>query len=410
MKKTKKTMRRMYPRLNSAARPAARSAALSAALTSAALLIAVSVCSTPAFASSPEFARTAEEWAQLRDNRIEYGELEGLIEEYNATVQNNQYNYRKFREEYGDTNSQVSNEYYSLAEDFLNEMEDLDTDTASGMARELSLRIQADNMYRQATEALDDSQIYLLTYEKAKMSLVAAAQSEMIRYYTLLNQKKTQEAAQDNAARTLRQKELQKSAGLATELDRLNALQALSTAEDQLRQTDQSINSVLESMNVRLGWKYGDRPEIGPLPAVDLARIDSMNPEADLEQACENNYTLRINLRKKDNAKDALTRENLETTVANNRKKIAASLSSAHRSVLTARLSLQQAQAKAALEAQNLQIAAAKLSAGVMTQQDYDTQANAAATAALSAESASLSLFSAMETYDWSVKGLAAAE
>ena len=53
----------------------------------------------PASASSPEFARTAEEWARLRDNRIEYDELEGLIEEYNATVQNNEYNYRKFRED-----------------------------------------------------------------------------------------------------------------------------------------------------------------------------------------------------------------------------------------------------------------------------------------------------------------------
>ena len=242
------------------------------------------------------------------------------------------------------------------------------------------------------------------------MSLVAAAQSEMIRYYTLLNQKKTQEAARDNASRALRQKELQKSAGLATELDRLNALQALSSAEDQITQTDRTISTLLESMNVRLGWKYGDRPEIGPLPAVDLTRIDRMNPEADLAQACENNYTLRINLRKKDNAKDGLTRENLETTVANNRKKIAASLSASYRDVLSARLSLQQAQAKAALEAQNLQIAAAKLSAGAMTQQDYDTQANAAATATLSAESASLALFSAMETYDWSVKGLAAAE
>ena len=48
-------------------------------------LAASAAFSAPASASSPEFARSAEEWAQLKDNKIEYGELEGLIEEYNAT-------------------------------------------------------------------------------------------------------------------------------------------------------------------------------------------------------------------------------------------------------------------------------------------------------------------------------------
>ena len=34
-----------------------------------------------AFAASPEFSRSAVEWAKLRDNTIEYDELEGLIQE-----------------------------------------------------------------------------------------------------------------------------------------------------------------------------------------------------------------------------------------------------------------------------------------------------------------------------------------
>jgi len=39
-----------------------------------------------AYAGSPEFARTAEEWAGLKDNVMEYGELADLIHEYNVTV------------------------------------------------------------------------------------------------------------------------------------------------------------------------------------------------------------------------------------------------------------------------------------------------------------------------------------
>ena len=38
---------------------------------------------------SPEFSRTAEEWARLRDNVLEYGEIEDLVYEYNTTVLNN---------------------------------------------------------------------------------------------------------------------------------------------------------------------------------------------------------------------------------------------------------------------------------------------------------------------------------
>ena len=36
---------------------------------------------------------------KIKDNVIEYDELEGLIHEYNATVQNNQYTYQKFRQD-----------------------------------------------------------------------------------------------------------------------------------------------------------------------------------------------------------------------------------------------------------------------------------------------------------------------
>ena len=35
---------------------------------------------------TPDFAYSAEKWASLRDNTMEYGELADLIHEYNPTV------------------------------------------------------------------------------------------------------------------------------------------------------------------------------------------------------------------------------------------------------------------------------------------------------------------------------------
>ena len=66
-------------------------------LTACALALGMLLPAAPVLASSPEFSRTEEEWNRLRDNRMEYGEIEGLVQEYNVTVQSNQYNYRKFQ-------------------------------------------------------------------------------------------------------------------------------------------------------------------------------------------------------------------------------------------------------------------------------------------------------------------------
>lgn len=92
------------------------------------------------YAASPNFARTEEEWAKLKDNVIEYDELEDLIHEYNATVQNNQYTYQKFRQDYGDTNEEVAQEYYKLAQDYYNDMSG--DDNASSRMSDLNLQIQ----------------------------------------------------------------------------------------------------------------------------------------------------------------------------------------------------------------------------------------------------------------------------
>ena len=371
-------------------------------------ILALTALPAPVFASSPEFARTEEEWNRLRDNRMEYGEIEGLVQEYNVTVQNNQYNYRKFREDYGDTNEEVAGAYYDLAMDYLNMMSG--EDDAGSMMSDLSLQMQADNMLAKADDTLEDSKIYLLTYEQAEKNIVATAQAGFINYYKLLLQKQQQEAAVSNAEESLNYAGLQRSAGMVTDLEVLNAQEARQNALDQLAQTERSIRSQQENLNVLLGWKHDDTPEMGDLPPVDEERISRMDPAADLAAALENNYTLRINRRKLENARDGLTKENLQTVIANNERKIGTSLNSAGRSVQTARIQLQQARAALALAQQDLNLAAGKLSAGMITQREYNTSARALQNAQFSVRSAELSLFTAMENYDWAVKGLAAAE
>lgn len=361
-----------------------------------------------AYAASPALPEPEEEWAKLKDNVIEYDELEDLIHEYNATVQNNQYTYQKFRQDYGDTNEEVAQEYYKLAQDYYSDMSG--DDDASSRMSDLNLQIQGDNMQKQGDQTLEDSKIYLFTYEQAEKNLAVTAQSDMISYYENLIQKEQAQAALEEAKENLALAQTKLSAGTITQLDLLTAQENVQTAENNLTQLENTIKNLKENFQVLLGWSYNDSPEIGDLPDVDENEIRAMNPDTDLAQAIENNYILKINERKLENAKNDTVKNQLSTAIANNKKQIGASLSSAYKKVLSAQLSLSQAQTKAQLEQTNLSNAALKMAAGMMTKNDYDAQERTAKASENSVKTAQISLLSAVENYKWALKGLAAAQ
>ena len=361
-----------------------------------------------ALGASPEFARTEQEWARLQDNVIEYDEIPDLIHEYNATVQNNQYDYQKFREDYGDTNSDVADAYNDLAQDFYDDMSG-ETDAGSMMS-DLQLDIQARNMLKQADNTLEDSKIYLLTYEMAEDNLAATAQSNMISYHKKQLELEQKQTDLELAREKYSLEQVKQAAGTVTAVDVLTAKESLQSSENNIKELESGIENLKEELYISLGWKHNDSPDIKELPQMDVSRIDGMDPDRDLETALENNYTLKINKRKLENARSKTTRESLETKIRNNEKQIGASLSSAYKNVLSARLSYEQAVAEAQLEETNTHIAAGKLQAGMMTSLEYKEQEYKMESSRLNAEMAAVSLFQAMETYDWSVKGLASAE
>ena len=110
--------------------------------------VMVTAAPVTAFAASPEFARSAEEWAKLR----EYDELEGLIQEYNATVQTNNLDLAEFKRKYGDTKDDVSSKYRDMADEIYSSITYPDSDEATyGMmvGSVVMAEVQAKNMESQ---------------------------------------------------------------------------------------------------------------------------------------------------------------------------------------------------------------------------------------------------------------------
>ncbi len=193
-----------------------------AALAAAGLMGAAA--SVTSLASSPEFARSEAEWESLRDNVLEYEEIADLIHEYNVTVQNNQYEYNEFIKDYGKTKEDVSDAYRDMADKLEASMTGED---GMGMISDFQLEQQAKTLREQADDNLEDSRIYSLNYAQAEAALVLSAQSKFLSYHKSrleLDSARMQKKILENN-HALAQTQLQ--AGTATEIEVLNAWEAV---------------------------------------------------------------------------------------------------------------------------------------------------------------------------------------
>ena len=359
-------------------------------------------------ASSPEFSRTAEEWSALQDDNLEYSEIADLIHEYNPTVQNNQYEYQKFIRDYGTTREDVSNSYLDLAEDL--EASKSGDDSGSGRVSDLSLEVQAKSLREQADNNLEDSRIYYLNYAQSEDNLVLSAQSKFLSYYK--NQLQLEEA-QATLTRLKQDYELAQtkhSAGTITDADVLTALEAVQDQENTIQKMEQQVESARQSLIVMLGWDSSATPTIGELPKVDLSVVDQIDLSADQQTALEKNYTLLVNQRKLENAVSDDTKRNLNTTIAGNERKIRASVASAYQNLKNAKLAYEQAQASLTTQERQASLAEQKLSVGMITAYENQTQQIALTNSRLALKEASISYQDALETYRWNVNGLASAQ
>lgn len=365
-----------------------------------------------ALAGSPAFSRTAEEWASLQDDVIEYDELADLIHEYNATVQKNQIDLNEFHKEYGTSRTDVSDRYRELAdelEDDLTYPDSGDSDYASRMTTVISNETQAKNLRELADDNVEDLEIKRMTYDSAEASLVSTAQTHMINYYLYQLQLQADQKNLELLQETLQSVRNQQEVGMVTEVDVLNAQENVRNGEQAIQSDQTSAENSRQRLIVLLGWKNDASPEIRQLPELDLSRIDAMNPAEDKEAALASNYTLRINKKKYENATSSDTRESLEKSIRDNEQNIGANLSAEYQNVLSLKTAYELAAAQAALDERDRQTAERQYSLGNISKLEYTTSQNTAETSALKQQIAALNLFQAIQTYEWAVNGLASA-
>lgn len=363
-----------------------------------------------AYAGTPEFGRSAEEWAKLRDNKIEYDELADLVHEYNATVVKNQIDLAWFKNDYGMSNDEWSSRYRELADDLESSLDYPDVEDsgyATTMTNIVTSEMQIKSWREKADDAEDDYLTYYYDYSSAEALIASTAQTDMIQYYQYQLQKQSDELALELQEENWNQVQSKRQHGSATDVDVLTAEESLRNAKKAVQDDENSIDRTRERLVVLLGWKHDDHPEIGELPEVTQEMIDALNPDADREVAVENNYTLKINRRKLEISKSGESKEKLQEAIDENIRSIGASLSSAYQDVVSARAARDLAAAKAQLANDQFAIAQRQYQVGSLSRYGWLTQKNSMESAAIEKQAKELELLQAVESYHWAVKGLA---
>ncbi len=361
-------------------------------------------------AATPEFARSAEEWASLEDDRIEYDELESLIHEYNATVKKNQIDLNEFRKEYGESNDEWADRYRELADDLENSLDYPDVDDssyASTMTNIVTSEMQIEAWREKADDALEDYLVYYYDYSAAEKALVVSAQNHMIQYYLNQLQIQADQANLDLMQEKCRNVMHLRDIGMSTDVEVLSAQENLRMAERAIQDTQSAAQTGAERLYVMLGWKHDARPVIGEIPPVNMDRIATMNPAEEKAAALENNYALKANKRRLENARASDQIESLQETVMENEQNIGAALNAAYQEVISARAAYFLSQAQAELSQKNMGTAERQHNLGSISGLDYLTKRNETETARVNAEMARIKLFQAVQSYEWAVNGLA---
>ena len=377
------------------------------------IIAGLSQASLRSLAKSPTFSRTEEEWAKLRDMNLDYEEIDGLVTEYNATVQANQANMQQFTRDYGRKNSQVSQGYRDMAEkieDSLTEPEPDSMTYVPMMASIAQSRATINNLKNSADTTLEDYEVQYFTYESARLSLVQNTKALMISYYSKDVSKEALQKAVEVAELNLANAQARVAVGMATNLDVLSAKEAVIKANKTLSDQSNAALADRDKLLIMTGFKTDSQANIGLVPVLseeELQNIDKINVEEDIKKAVEENYALKINKRKLGNAKSDTQIKSLNSTISSGTENIKANVQTLHKNLVNAKDKLNLLKAELELSSKDLETIRQKKNLGMATQLEVANKELENIKKNTEKKQAELALRLALENYNSAVNGLA---
>ena len=395
------------------------------ALGLAAVLASASV--VPAFAgyaptgpgAEPEPEKyDAETLAKLQDNVLEYDELTLRVREYNPNISEAWRKYGESKEDYQNMLTELESTYDKSMDNIddvlkpLKQAKKLMPQLKSSVKQMESLKSGYHSLVQGIRDTVtnwDTSKVNTATIRQYEKQVVSGAQSAMIGYNTIVDNKATLETLVDLYQKQCDMYERMAGLGLANQTDLVSAQTSLIGAKAQLASLQSQEDSVYRTLCLLLGYDTNSGVQIQNLPAFDMGRLDGMNLEADTKKAIGNNYTLigqRTSAKGETNAQIA-ARLN---TINEGEQKLTIEMQRLYQDVLDKKAAYEAAQTGYAAAEKSNGAAQRQYQNGLLSEMQYVGTQISYNQKKAAKEAAELDLWSAMNAYDWGIEGLATVE
>ena len=356
--------------------------------------------------------------SKLQDNVLEYDGLALRVREYNPNISEAWRKYGESKEDYQNMLTELESTYDDSMDNIdavlkpLKQAEKLMPQLKGTVKQMSSLKsgyhslVQGirDTVTNWDTSKRNTSQIR--QYEK---QVISGAQSAMIGYNTIVDNKATLETMVDLYQKQCDMYQRMAALGLANQTDVVSAQTSLIGAKSQLASLQSQQDSVYRTLCLLLGYDTDSGVEIRNLPDFDMSRLDGMNLKADTKKAIGNNYTLigqRTSAKGETNAQIA-ARLN---TIEEGEQKLTIEMQRLYQDVLDKKAAYEAAMTGYEAAEKSNGAAQRQYQNGLLSEMQYVGTQISYNQKKAAKESAELDLWTAMNAYDWGIEGLAAVE
>lgn len=342
----------------------------------------------------------AESETAVSVTAVDYNNLEQLVQN-NRNLKNALDNYTSNKETYENMLKTLKDERDYMR--FMQEKYEDDTEAKATYKMNASMLNMSISQITKQLES-QESKTQTISRQKTIDGYVLTAQS-LMRTYNQMNTKAQAEEKNYQAAQSSYQAVLKKqSAGMATAADVMAAADTMNSAKNRYESYRQQASNARFNLLSALGLDTSADIAIGSVPLPDLAAIDAVDFNADVEQAVGNSASVQ-------NARHQSAGTATQISVKSDQESQAEGTVRSQMQSLYDQLKAAKLQYEGAEDAyQSASIAYTSLQkkqqAGMLSQSDY-LQGVADYYSALDArETAVVNLNQAWETYNWTVKGV----
>lgn len=285
-----------------------------------------------------------EDWNRLMDNTLEYGEITDLVKNFNPDISSAWSSYQQNVANLTqaiETLQSARREMEGASSQAKGEGEIMDAMIYRGQAKGLGMVIESIGRTRDKLNRGDaSSKARLYT---AQDQVVQGVKQLMIGYKTLEVQEKTLQSLIALYESALRAADASLGAGTGTQADRQGAAASLADARAKLASLTASKAQLYQNLIVLCGWQPQAQVIIGELPEITPEEAALFSPQADLQAAIGNNYTL-IENRRDSRSKSSTALEAKARKAEQDENLLRVNLEELHTKILTAQNTLKAAQ------------------------------------------------------------------